>query len=140
MTTRFLEDSCSYLRDGVPQIIDKYNSRYGAIGLQAKVGDVLRSTEDQQTEYAKGRTVPGKIVTYADGVENLSNHQKKPLHGENCSHAVDVLVLADNGKRYVPDQRYYLALLGLGIWVGLKSGLDWSHPDAPHLECPYAQD
>lgn len=35
----------------------------------------LRATAEQQAIYAQGRTKPGSIVTKADGVRNLSNHQ-----------------------------------------------------------------
>ena len=35
----------------------------------------LRTTAEQRAIYAKGRTKPGPIVTKADGVKNLSNHQ-----------------------------------------------------------------
>lgn len=35
----------------------------------------LRTTAEQQAIYAQGRTKPGNIVTKADGIRNLSNHQ-----------------------------------------------------------------
>ena len=35
----------------------------------------FRSQEEQEALYAKGRTVPGKIVTHMDGVERRSKHQ-----------------------------------------------------------------
>ena len=35
----------------------------------------LRTTAEQKAIYAQGRTKPGKIVTKADGVKGLSNHQ-----------------------------------------------------------------
>ena len=35
----------------------------------------LRTTAEQKVIYAQGRTKPGKIVTKADGVKGLSNHQ-----------------------------------------------------------------
>lgn len=118
-------------------LIYKYNGRYSGSGLIAKVGEVLRSTTEQQAKYAQGRTAPGRIVTNADGIHNLSDHQAQARHGETCSHAVDVNIFADNGTRYIDDERWYHALLGLGISVGLLSGGDWGKPDWPHLYCPY---
>lgn len=44
-----------------------------------------RTVEEQQELYAKGRTKPGGIVTYCDGVKNLSKHNYTP------SLAVDVV-------------------------------------------------
>ncbi len=35
----------------------------------------LRTQEEQQVLYAKGRTAPGNIVTYRDGVTKRSKHQ-----------------------------------------------------------------
>jgi peptidoglycan L-alanyl-D-glutamate endopeptidase CwlK len=43
----------------------------------------LRSQEEQQALYAKGRTEPGEIVTYMDGIERRSSHQS--------GNAVDVI-------------------------------------------------
>ena len=45
-----------------------------------------RTTEEQIALYAKGRTAPGKIVTYCDGVTKKSNHQAK---ADGLSWAVD---------------------------------------------------
>jgi peptidoglycan L-alanyl-D-glutamate endopeptidase CwlK len=35
----------------------------------------IRTTEEQQALYAKGRSEPGEIVTYVDGVQRRSKHQ-----------------------------------------------------------------
>jgi len=35
----------------------------------------LRTTDEQQELYERGRTKPGGIVTYKDGVKNKSKHQ-----------------------------------------------------------------
>ena len=35
----------------------------------------LRTQEEQQALYAKGRTAPGPIVTYKDGIQRRSRHQ-----------------------------------------------------------------
>lgn len=36
----------------------------------------FRTTEEQQGLYAKGRTEPGNIITYKDGVNKRSKHQE----------------------------------------------------------------
>ena len=48
-----------------------------------------RSVAEQQRLYAQGRTKPGKIVTYRDGVTKLSKHQG--VKGKKPSHAVDAV-------------------------------------------------
>lgn len=48
----------------------------------------LRTVERQQALFAQGRTAKGSIVTYADGVNDLSNHQRMDRNGKSL--AVDV--------------------------------------------------
>lgn len=46
-----------------------------ALGFPMKVTSGLRTVGQQQALYASGRTRPGPIVTHADGVLKVSNHQ-----------------------------------------------------------------
>lgn len=140
MSSRDLSLACSHLREAVPAIIEKYNSRYSGAGLVARVGDVLRTPEEQHQKWLQGRGLPGPIVTNVDGTYKKSNHQAQDLHGENCSHAVDINVFADDGKRYVSEDRWYHALIGLAICQAVHSGGDWVKPDFPHLACPYTNE
>lgn len=141
MPSRRLEDSCSFLQESVPRILDAYNGRYAPL-LTAKVGEVLRTQDEQQAKYAQGRTRPGKIVTRVDGIAKLSNHQARLLHGETKSHAVDLDIFREDGS-YVGnepgDEKCYLPLIGLCIAYGAQSGGEWLHPDLPHCFCAYAQ-
>ena len=45
------------------------------LGFPMIVTDGARTDEEQQALYAKGRTLPGKIVTNADGITHRSAHQ-----------------------------------------------------------------
>ena len=56
--------------------IQRIHAAMAALGFQMTVTDGFRTLEKQQRLYAQGRTAPGKIVTNADGVTNVSNHQK----------------------------------------------------------------
>jgi peptidoglycan L-alanyl-D-glutamate endopeptidase CwlK len=47
----------------------------------------VRTTAQQQAEYAKGRTKPGKTVTEKDGIKNKSKHQ---VQADGYGHAVDL--------------------------------------------------
>ena len=94
----------------------------------------LRTREEQAALYAKGRTEPGGIVTYADGVDKLSRHQQGT--------AVDVvpypelyadkeaLIAFGNYVKGVAD-----ALYGAGsISNRITWGGDWNMKDYPHFE------
>lgn len=138
MPTRNLADACSILQEQIPEVINRYNGRYQHV--IAKVGEVLRTAEEQAAKYAQGRTTPGGIVTYADGVNKLSSHQKRTFHGETASHAVDINIFDAHTGEYLGDPpRLYIPLVGLGIAAMLQSGGEWIHPDFPHLYCPYSE-
>jgi len=56
------------------------------------VTDGIRTIEQQQTLYAKGRTASGKIVTNCDGIKSKSNHQVK---SDGFGHAIDLYPYKD---------------------------------------------
>jgi len=134
MPTRELEDSCSILREAIPRLVGMYNGRYER---RARVGEVLRTAEEQGQKWLQGRGLPGRIVTHADGVKTLSAHQARVFHGETASHAVDIDVVSLDGKNYITAEQAYWPLIGLATAVGLKSGGDFMKPDFPHLYCPH---
>lgn len=110
-----------------------------ALGHPMLVTDGVRSTEAQQALYAKGRSEPGKIVTYADGVTRKSNHQAK---ADGYGHAVDCcfLVDLDGDGRDDPSwsEHHPWALYGaMARALGLTWGGDWKTlRDRPHVEMP----
>jgi peptidoglycan L-alanyl-D-glutamate endopeptidase CwlK len=86
-----------------------------------------RSPEEQAVLYAQGRTTPGKVVTNADGVTNLSAHNHYP------SRAIDVAVLLDG--KVVWRENLYEPLVPLAARHGLVSGGAWrTFKDWPHIE------
>lgn len=92
-------------------------------GIDLRITDGFRSVADQDKIYAKGRTAPGGIVTYARG--GFSNH--------NFGLAVDVVPF-ENGKLNW-NTKYY-PLIGL---IGESRGLEWGHrwikiDDKPHFQ------
>ena len=101
-----------------------------ALGFPMMVTDGFRTVQQQKRLFAQGRTpsVPGPIVTRADGVVVRSNHQD--------GRAVDCTFLDANGKpRWIdadPWELYGCAAEALG----LKWGGRWRRPDRPHLELP----
>lgn len=103
------------------------------LGFPMLITDGVRSTEEQQALYAKGRTAPGPKVTNADGVRVKSNHQPK---ADGYGHAIDCCFLVDGKPSWdatLPWRLYGEAAKALGLtWGG-----EWkSLVDKPHIELP----
>lgn len=101
------------------------------MGHPMRVTDRVRTIAQQQALYAKGRTVPGRIVTQADGIRSKSNHQAQ---ADGYGHAVDCTFIDDQGTpRWLDSDPW--ALYGVLIeYQRLVWGGRWSHPDRPHAE------
>lgn len=103
-----------------------------ALGHPMCVTDGVRTTAQQAALYAKGRTAPGAIVTYADGVTKTSNHQPK---ADGYGYAVDCAFLV-NGKPSWDVSLPWAAYGALAQAVGLTWGGAWAKKlhDYPHIE------
>lgn len=100
-----------------------------------------RSVERQQELYAKGRTEPGDIVTYVDGINKKSKHNYQPSEG------VDIFIWV--GKVSY-DQKHLCYVAGVimscakELEVPLRWGGNWDSDgviisdqnfiDLPHFE------
>lgn len=118
-----------------PQLVEKVEkilAALEALGFPMMVTDGVRSVEQQKALYAKGRTAPGPVVTYADGVEKRSNHQPRI---DRLGHAVDCVFLVD-GKPSWSVELPWAAYGALGEALGLKWGGKFTMVDCPHLEWP----
>ncbi len=97
-----------------------------AQGINVRVTDGLRTFEEQNALYAKGRTAPGNIVTKVRGGGSFHNYGL----------AVDVVPLDKNGKANYN--------VGKDVWnkigaAGQKQGLTWGGAwkgfvDQPHFQ------
>ena len=101
-----------------------------------------RSVEEQQELYAQGRTKPGNVVTYVDGIKKQSNHNLKP------SNAADIYGWVNGQATWDKDHLVFLAGIimaaanELGIvlrWGGNWDGdgeiiSDQNFIDLPHFE------
>jgi peptidoglycan L-alanyl-D-glutamate endopeptidase CwlK len=124
---RTLDQLAPRLRDGVPKIL----AAMAAIGYPMMVTDTLRTVEEQQVLFAKGRTAPGPIVTRADGVIKRSNHQP---HGDGLGHAVDCCFVVDGHASWDP-RLPWKAYGALAEALGFAWGGNWqSLHDLPHIE------
>lgn len=97
------------------------------------VSAALRTQAEQVALYAQGRTAPGAIVTYDDGVKTVSKHQS--------GHAVDCAFLVDgpdhDGVLTTPtwdESRPWAAYGACAEAVGLHWGGRFKMGDMPHVE------
>ena len=98
-------------------------------GLITGIGECYRTVEEQDALYAKGRTAPGNIVTYAKGSSFSSHHQ--------WGTAFDIY--RNDGKGAYNDSDGFFSRVGeIGRKLGLEWGGDWESPvDKPHFQLPY---
>jgi peptidoglycan L-alanyl-D-glutamate endopeptidase CwlK len=99
-----------------------------ALGFPMQITDGIRTRERQQELYAQGRTAPGPIVTYCDGVVKQSNHQS----GKAC----DCCFVVDGKPSFhaaLPWKAFGACVEATGLtWGGSFSKLcDLGHAEVP---------
>lgn len=129
MASRDLKDAVPELEEKVPLIIADYQAQFSDRNLI--VICTLRSTAEQQTLFAKGRTAAPLGVRYwvtkDDGITYPSKHN--PIPGQPLSRAVDFGVI--QAGRYIGDNTYYETLLDLARKYQLRSGWDFYDSGQP---------
>lgn len=104
------------------------------LGFLMIVTDGVRTAEQQQGLYAKGRTQPGRIVTNADGIRSKSNHQP---HDDGFGHAIDMAFLDKQGNLTYAESCPWVLYGAMARALGLVWGGDWvAIKDRPHIELP----
>ena len=95
-------------------------------GLKIGIGECLRTAEEQDKLYAKGRTEKGTIVTNAKGSSYSSMHQW----------GVAFDIYRNDGKGvYENGDRFFEKVGKIGKTLGLEWGGDWtSIRDLPHFQ------
>ncbi len=94
-----------------------------AAGITIRIISGLRTYEEQDALYAKGRTAAGNKVTNAKGGQ--SNH--------NFGIAFDVGVF--EGGQYMGESPMYKTVGALGVDIGLEWGGNWKTiKDQPHFQ------
>ncbi len=103
------------------------------LGFEMLVTDGLRTAAEQLALYRQGRTLPGPIVTQADGVTRKSNHQ---VRADGFGHAVDCCFVV-NGRASWDDRHPWRLYGEMAKTLGLVWGGDWKgFTDRPHVELP----
>lgn len=102
-----------------------------AEGIDLLIYCTYRSNEEQAAEYAKGRTAPGKIVTFAKPGQSKHNHTE---NGKPASLAYDCVPLV-GGKAAWSNTDLYKKVGELGKKAGLNWAGDWKRfKEFPHFE------
>lgn len=90
-------------------------------------------TEERQAElFARGRTEPGDIVTFKDGIVHKSNHQ---AHDDGYGYAVDCAFQDSDPFALTHPWEIFGASAER---IGLLWGGRWKLVDRPHVELPEA--
>lgn len=103
----------------------------------------LRTTTEQKAIFAQGRTKPGKIVTKADGVKNLSNHQDEADgKRDGLGSAVDLYPFFEgsvqvNHKDTIKNLKLiatHIKATAKELGIPIEWGGDWKFIDYPHFQ------
>ena len=102
--------------------IEFINRAESELGIKLRVTSAFRSFEEQEKLYAKGRTLPGKIVTWAKPGESY----------HNLGLAIDVVEIKD-GKALWENPNW--SKIGeLGESMDFTWGGRWKKKDLPHFQ------
>lgn len=112
------------LKPKVKALALELQKRAKAIGVDIIFTYTLRSVAEQNKLYARGRTLPGKIVTNARGGESFHNYGV----------AFDICPVI-NGKAIFNDISLFNRVGKIGINLGLEWGGEWKKfIDKPHFQ------
>jgi peptidoglycan L-alanyl-D-glutamate endopeptidase CwlK len=101
-------------------------------GIDVLIYCTYRSSQEQEKEYAKGRTLPGPKTTYARPGQSKHNFR---MNGEAASKAFDCVPM-QNGKAIWDSRDPLWKVIGqVGKDLGLNWAGDWIHfVEYPHFE------
>lgn len=141
-TYRFSRTSERRLSSCEDNLIRVFNLAIKRTDVDFGIACGYRSVKEQQQLYAQGRTEPGSIVTYVDGVSKKSKHNYTP------SQAVDVFAWVNNTASWDKEHLIYIAGVVMccakELGVKLRWGGNWDcdgeiisdqrFQDLPHYE------
>ena len=106
------------------QIVQEFEARCKAAGLNVLITETYRTKQEQDTLYAQGRTTPGNIVTNA-------KYPKSP----HCWGVAFDFCRNVRGREYDDSDGFFRKCGDIGKSLGLAWGGDFrSIVDKPHLE------
>jgi len=122
------EEKLKQLQPDFAALIVKLMAAVKARGFELMITQALRTFEEQNALYAKGRTKPGPKVTNAKGGESYHNYGA----------AVDLCLKEKVNGSHFPDKHPVWNVIGEEAEkLGLEWGGRWkSMPDRPHVQAP----
>ena len=144
-TYSFSQTSLDKMEKVHPKLVEVMKAAITDSPFDFRITSGARTTEEQKALFALGRTKPGKIVTYTNGVTSKSNHQIK---ADGYGYAVDIFPcgVIENGvyRKFTSEEGYdekKLKLIANHILAVAKSknvniewGGNWKMKDTPHFE------
>lgn len=132
MSSRAITDLDERLQPLCQDFLDKCK----ADGIRAGIACTYRSNEEQDIDYAKGRTTPGPIITNAKAGQ--SPHNCIADDGTAAARAFDFFILDDNDNNcdWNAEDDHWRTAISIGESVGLVSGDTFPKKDTDHLELP----
>ena len=134
------ETSLKMLKGVHPNLVNFMTELIKISPWNFKITAGVRTAEEQNKLYQKGRTLPGAKVTKVDGYKLKSNHQIKY---DGLGYAVDIGVIVNRVyKGTLQDFHYYQDIYNIAKNSGLlqKYNIEWggncwkSFKDAPHWQ------
>jgi peptidoglycan L-alanyl-D-glutamate endopeptidase CwlK len=120
-----------------PTLVEKLTLIYDEmdkLGYPLFVVEGFRTDSRQAYLYGLGRTQPGQIVTYKDGVNHRSNHQP---HSDGFGYAVDSAFVPNSQRKDPFSRAWPWETFGVKCEAhGLIWGGRWKMVDLPHVELP----
>lgn len=138
MASRNIKDLDPALQIIAQRFLDlcNINPVFTAMRSTVFLTQTYRSSNEQNVDYAQGRTEPGHIITNARGGQ--SAHNCCATNGTPDARAFDFGIKRANGSLdWDPRDDLWQRAISIGKSLGLVSGSDWhSLKDYPHLELP----
>ena len=129
MSSRDLKD----LHPDIREKAEKFLHICSKMGINLLITCTYRSNSEQADLYAKGRTAPGKIVTYA--LPGESNHNFVDASGKPAAKAFDVVPLVAGKPVWNASDPVWKVIGGIGTSLGLKWAGEWKRfKEYPHFE------
>jgi len=130
MSDRNILDLDPELQSLCQQFLDQCHAQ----NINVFLTETYRSSEDQDADYASGRTAPGHIITNAKGGQ--SPHNCTLEDGTPSSKAFDFGIKDGNGDLdWNAQDPAWQTAIAIGESLGLVSGSTWhSIKDFPHFQ------
>ena len=144
-TYSFSQSSLDKMKKVHPKLVEVMKAAIENSPFDFRITSGARTTEEQKALFALGRTKPGKIVTYANGVTSKSNHQIK---SDGFGHAVDIFLTGvyENGSyrkfseqegydvKRLKDVANHILAVAKSKNLNIEWGGNWKKKDTPHFE------